>query len=96
MPERESGLETPQQHFEREVVEPTKRAMEHAMAEAVSEKDAEQRIKDALPKGRSFLGPLVLYSEVGEGDDKQRSILARVQTLDDQNNPVDIEAQFVG
>jgi hypothetical protein len=95
-PEKESGFETPQQKFEREVVKPTKRAMEEAMAEATSEEDAKQRIKDALPEGRSFLGPLVMYSEVGEGDNKQRNILALVQTLDDQNRPVNIEARFVG
>ncbi len=95
-PEQEGGFEAPQQKFEREVVEPTKRAMEEAMAEATSEEDAKQRIKDALPEGRSFLGPLVMYSEVGEEDNKHRNILARVQTLDDQRRPVDIEAQFVG
>ncbi|KKR86314.1 MAG: hypothetical protein UU48_C0006G0014 [Candidatus Uhrbacteria bacterium GW2011_GWF2_41_16] len=97
MPERESGLETPQQHFEREVVEPTKRAMYDAMAKATSEKDANQKIKEALPKDRSFLGPLVMYMEVGgDGENKQRNILALVQTLDDQHMPVNIEAQFIG
>ena len=70
--------------------------MEDAMAKATSEVDASNRIKAALPKGCSFLGPLIMYSEVGEGDMKQRNIIARVQTLDDQNRPVDIEAEFVG
>ena len=96
MPERESGLETPQQHFEREVIEPTKRAMYDAMAQATSREDAAQKIKEALPKDRSFLGPLVMYMDMGEGESKQRNIIARVQTLDDQRMPVDIEAQFIG
>ena len=96
MAEKLGDFETPQRKFEQEVVEPTKKAMEEAMAEATSEEDATQRIKDALPKERSFLGPLVMYAEVGEEQLKQRNILARVQTLDDQNRPVDIDAHFVG
>lgn len=94
--EKEGGFEY-KQRFEREVVEPTKRAMEEAMSEATSEKNAKQRIKEALPKGRSFLGPLVMYMEhdMGEGE-RQRSIRAMVGTLDDQNNHVNIEAEFIG
>jgi hypothetical protein len=92
MPEREGGIETPQQRFEREVVEPTKKAMKEAMSQATSKDDAIQKIKEALPKDYHFIGPLVRYTE--EGDEKLRSIQALVSTLDYQDEHIDIEEFF--
>ena len=86
------GVETSREKFKRGVVVPTKKAMEEAMAQATSKDDAVQRIKDALPKGRSFEGPLVMYqaNEVTGG----RHIIAMVGTLNEQNNSIDIEVEF--
>jgi len=92
MPEREGGIETPQQRFEREVAEPTKKAMKEAMSQATSKDDAVQKIKEALPKDRHFIGPLVIYVE--EGDKKLKSIQALVSTLDYQDEHIDIETEF--
>lgn len=69
-PERESSLS--RDNFWREIAEPIKRIMEKAIAQATSKEDAEKRIKEMLPKDRSFLGPLVSYNEQDMGDGKKR------------------------
>jgi hypothetical protein len=81
--ERESGFETPQQRFEREVVAPTKRAMEDAISQATSEEDAVNRIIEVLPESCIHMVPLVSYMDMGEG--KQRKIFASVEIRSKEN-----------
>ena len=88
-------LQKKRQKFESEVIEPTKRAMEKAIAQATSKKDAEQRIRDVLPRSFFFLGPMVIYKEVNEGERRRREIFAQIQTLDVEQWPIDIEVHFV-
>lgn len=57
-----------------------------ALKDATSESDATERIKSSLPKNRSFLGPMVIFSK------DYRS--AQVQTFNDEGNPVDIETEY--
>ncbi len=85
------NVDVPQENsFDIEVVEPVKKAMESALEQATSEEDAKQKILDALPANRSFLGPLVMYT----GDADHHQAQAIVQTLDDSRSPVNIEASF--
>ncbi|MCK5600772.1 hypothetical protein KAR91_02815 [Candidatus Pacearchaeota archaeon] len=87
-------VDHPQTQFEREVVEPTKRTMEDAMAQAFSKADAKRSIKEALPEDRLFLGPLVIY---GETDSGLRHISAMVTTIDESKREnVNIEATYTG
>jgi len=89
------GFPTPASRFEQEVVDPIKLSIETALAGATSEEDAKARVIAALPKGRSFLGPLVSFHKHEEADGTiSISASAMVQTLDDQQNAVDIEGHF--
>lgn len=89
---REAVSESEEELFAERVVEPTKTAMLTAMAEATSKEDAVKRIIAALPKDRTYLGPLVLY----DGENGGASIRAVVQTLDHRSLPVDIEVEYAG
>lgn len=91
MSEKEGGFETPQQRFEREVVNPIKKAMEEAISQATSKEDVKQRILTVMPKNRDFSGPLVIYSD--PGGEKQRYILATILIRDDQDEIVKIEVE---
>lgn len=78
--------------LEAQEVEAIKKLMEVALRNSISKEDAINKIKEALPKNRNFFGPLVSYYE----GDKARNFNAMVQTLDDQNQSVDIEAFYSG
>jgi len=94
-PMTDPGFPTPPSRFEQEVVAPIKLAIETALAGANSKEDAEARVKAALPKGRSFLGPLVSFSKETNPDSTITIYAsAMVQIFDEQQNPVDIEGHF--
>lgn len=60
--------------------------MTDALAKATSESDAKERIISSLPKNRSFIGPNIIFKE------NYRS--AQVQILNDEFEPVNIEAVY--
>jgi len=69
------------------LAEAIKGNMKTALASATSEEDAKARIKEVLPKDRSFLGPMVIFDK----NEETSYVSAMVQTVEN-GQAVDIEA----
>ena len=95
MEQSQEQIKTPEEVFEIEVLEPTKKAMEEVLSKAISEEDVKKRIIDILPKGYSRMGPMILYNEYRNNKNEiTRAISVMVGICNKKGELKNIEAKI--